>query len=450
LSLLFTIFEWVATWAECIVVAAVIVAVCGKRKSVLQTTGLVLLFSILDTVLIQTLNAITLFSYITPLISIAFFVLICARFLSNESLLMRCISVFLAYIIIQTIDYIIMVLMGFFANVYNDLLAAFTTPGMLRMYYLVIDKLVDIIVICALRKPLSKIQELSHRLRILTLFICMISYGFMQLLVYSILSSNVATIQSTVIISWFFILCFLGAVLALFISMVRSENHRWTQEMLKTENKMMEENYKHLNKLQTEYAKELHDFKHHLTAILGLSLENKQGQIPEYIQHLLSTSHPHTVVCHSGSDITDAIINCKYAEAKELHIAFSFVANLHDPVSIDPIDICGILANQIDNAFDACKQIDDPKGRMVEVEVKQTQGMVFFLVKNTVAHDPFENNAALQSTKQKGKKRHGLGLENIRSIAEKYNGALQNTYQDGQFISTAFLCFGEDRKAENL
>lgn len=76
----------------------------------------------------------------------------------------------------------------------------------------------------------------------------------------------------------------------------------------------------------------------------------------------------------------------------------------------------------------------------MEVEVKQAQNMVFFLVKNTVAHDPFENSAVLQSTKQKGKKRRGLGLENIRGIVEKYKGFVRNEYENGRFVSSASLC----------
>ncbi|MCI8386704.1 MAG: ATP-binding protein [Acutalibacter sp.] len=34
---------------------------------------------------------------------------------------------------------------------------------------------------------------------------------------------------------------------------------------------------------------------------------------------------------------------------------------------------------------------------------------------------------------------HGLGIESIRTTAEKYGGTLENRFQNGKFYSTVFL-----------
>lgn len=153
---------------------------------------------------------------------------------------------------------------------------------------------------------------------------------------------------------------------------------------------------------------------------------------------LLNVSCLHRAHCYSGNDITDAIINCKYSEAQMLGINFRFSANLHQPISIDSVDICGVLANQIDNAFDACKKIRIG-GKEVVIDIKQVNEMVFFKVTNTTSDDPFDKNGELKSTKITDAKRHGFGLENMQTIAEKYSGFMQTEYRDGRFISLVML-----------
>ena len=173
----------------------------------------------------------------------------------------------------------------------------------------------------------------------------------------------------------------------------------------------------------------------------GLASMGKHAEISTYIDSLLSVTYQETVLCHSGSDIIDAIINHKAAEARQLGITFSFSVNYHVPADIHPVDICGALANQIDNAFDACMQMSSSDIREVKVIVKQVENFVFFRVENTVNNDPFENKRFLTSTKTDTSKQHGLGLKNIRDIAEKYNGFLRNEYKDGLFISVVSLCY---------
>ena len=95
----------------------------------------------------------------------------------------------------------------------------------------------------------------------------------------------------------------------------------------------------------------------------------------------------------------DAIINSKLAEAQVKKIQFTYMANLHIPIQIDPVDLCGVLANQLENAFEACMQIPDPAERIVHAEVKQVQSFVILRVENTVLSDPFTDNPDLHTTK---------------------------------------------------
>lgn len=90
------------------------------------------------------------------------------------------------------------------------------------------------------------------------------------------------------------------------------------------------------------------------------------------MESLLSITYQKTALCHSGSDIIDAIINCKAAEAEQLGIIFRFTVNFPVSADIVPVDICGVLANQIENAFDACKQMPPSYLREVKITIFKT------------------------------------------------------------------------------
>jgi len=255
------------------------------------------------------------------------------------------------------------------------------------------------------------------------------------------INTSIERIYTTYLISWLYILCFLTVVVALFALLTRAEQEKAIQKRLEATNQMLAENYQKIHAYQQSYAKQWHDFKHHLAALKGLVSMEKYSKIPSYIDSLLTTAYKETALCHSGCDIIDAIINYKAAEAAEHGIKFSFGVKLHVVPNISPVDICGALANQIDNALDACLQMPVSTSCEINIVIKQVENFMFFRVENTVDHDPFDDNADLTSTKKDDSGLHGLGLRNIRDITEKYNGTLRNEYRDGYFISVASFCY---------
>lgn len=441
MELYYTIAEWLATLVENAVILCAVLTFSGKKYSGKKNFLLILFFCVFTSIIVSALNQISLFSFLTPIVSMCFVIFVSSRILSNGPLAVRSTYCILAYVVIQSFDYIILIFVGMYYGVLEHVFTAFITPGVPRTTYIMTDKVFDIVLYVLLKKAYKKEIVLENRHQWILLSLSITVYIFIQYLFNVVISSEKAKLQSSIIFSWFFALCFIFAILALFSSLTRTEHMFQRQKMLQSENALMAENYARLNNQHQEYAKELHDFKHHLTAIKGLCIEGNSNQIASYVTALLNTSDYNAPLCHSGNAITDAIINCKCAEAAALNIAFRFTANLHDPVSIDPIDICGVLANQIDNAFDACAKIAAVENRSVNVEIKQVKDIAFFKVDNTVESDPFENNKNLKSTKQGVEIHHGFGLENIRSIAEKYNGYMRTEYLDGRFFSSVSLCY---------
>lgn len=441
MNILAQIAEISATFIECILILSAIMVSSSKRYTGWKNNILLVVFSACSTILISTLNSLNLFSYITPIISMVFIIFISSKIMATGNLLTRSITCMLSLLLIQSFDYIVVIIIAHTISASRTFFTVFVlSHGINRIAFLTIDKLIDISVYFILRRWLSGLSKLTLRLSCYLLVITIVSYIVMQCLFQVVLVPDLPLMQLAVVASWCFLIGFIIALIAFFLSLTKQEQDRQRMEMLRSENELMADNYKTLHSTQQEYARTLHDFKHHVRTVHELISDGKVESALEYTDSLLKTSYQQAAQCHSGNDIVDAIINSKFSEAQTKGIQFTYMANLHIPIQIDPVDLCGVLANQLENAFEACMHISNPAKRVVHTEIKQVQSFVILRVENSVLSDPFTDNPDLHSTKPDSSIPHGYGLFNIRSIAQKYEGTLRTEFSNDRFISVVSLC----------
>ena len=262
----------------------------------------------------------------------------------------------------------------------------------------------------------------------------------MSLQIGLIMGKSLFVLQTAVMLSWVFsILCVFFVVALLYLT-TSYQAEKQAVELLYTTDKLMTENYQQLYTNQQALARQIHDFNHHIKVIQLLATQEGAKETSAYTQSLLKSSYQERKFCKSGNHIIDAIINCKAMEAEKLSIAFTYDVRLLEAIDVDPVDICAILSNQLENAFESCERLSDSSKRAVSVDIwPKNNQMVFFRVANYVEENPLASNPKLHSTKEDSRLLHGLGLKNIADTAAKYGGALSNTYQDHCFVSTIFL-----------
>lgn len=440
MNILTCIVEIGATYIECILILSAIISATGQRFSGWKNQILLLSFSMFSTALVNSFNILDTFSYITPIVSMVFIIFITSAILSVGTVISRSIVCVLSMLVIQCLDYIIVILIGHFIGRPDEFFDIFvSTPGIGRIAFLFFDKFADMVVFLSVRRHLSGLSRLNQRLSTYLFLLSITAYIVMQVLFQVVLVPDLPIMQLAVVASWCFLIGFIVALIAFFLALTKQEQDCQRLEMLHSENVLMAENYKALHTTQQTYARTVHDFKHHMTVLRDFISTEKTEAALGYVDSLLKSSYHQATQCHSGNDIVDAIINSKLSEARTKDIKFTFMANLHIPIQIDPVDLCGVLANQLDNAFEACVQIPDPAQRLVHTEIKQVQSFVILRVENTALSDPFVDNPNLNSTKLVSSP-HGYGLLNIQSIAQKYEGSLRMEFANGRFVSVVSLC----------
>lgn len=395
--------------------------------------------SIIYTILITLLNKWQVFSFFTIAVAIAF-TFAAIFFTTRGSLLYKLCAVMITWFFIHATDYIIsyclIMIIGKSIDI-SEGISLILVPGTIRMIYILINKLLQIAIFVSFHKLYSKLKLLNKKNIFLLFAVTTLSYIVMSILTNLVLTDSLISLQTAVIFSLFFIILTIVISIISVVISSKYQNEKREKELIALTNTLMEKNYTEIKHAQDIIRRQVHDFKNHILTIDGMLSEDSNAK--KYTKELLETSYQQAQNCHSGNEIIDSIINCKMNEATNQNIEFNHKILLNTKLNISFVDICAILANQIDNALEACAKISIDKERSVKVQIWQKESFVFFKVINTVDKNPFDNLNNLKSTKDNSDTMHGLGIKNIRETAAKYDGFLKNNYIDGYFISLVMV-----------
>ncbi len=166
-----------------------------------------------------------------------------------------------------------------------------------------------------------------------------------------------------------------------------------------------------------------HDIKNHLS-ILDALLKN--GQLEEsraYLKKLETASTALSFPYQTGNAVVDILLCEKLGIAKANGINTEVSLLLPHTCEIDDFDLCILFANALDNAVAECQSIKEEPF----LSIRGEQQGDFYLLEfyNTCSADPMPPM--------------GIGLSNIKSVAEKYHGAMSAKKNDTQFCLNILL-----------
>lgn len=438
-ELFYQFFELFATFTEGFVILTIIGNMCEKRFSKQKNLVFVLLFTVTYTVIITLMNQIQMFSFAT--ITVAIIYSLGVNFiLCKGSLPLRFSSIMLTWFFMHSFEYIVtysIVLLLSMKSSISDGFLVLLSGGVSRVIMIVVIKLVEVALCFGLRRLCKSYRKLGSKNLMMIFFVSLGSFVALNILMGMIFSESLIAMQiATIFATFFIVVSIISVVVAISVNTLYEKEKRETALMNMT-NAMMEKNFAELQLSQTAIRQQVHDFKNHIRTIGGM-IEKDEGA-KAYIDELLSVSYSQAQFCNSGNKVIDSIVNCKITESENLGIPFEHRVTLMAPVHLSSVDICAVLANQIDNALEACSKMSEDDKRFVRAEVWQKEAFLFFRVINTCAENPFGAEKRLKSTKNDPSGMHGFGIKNISRTVENYGGTLKNEYKNGCFISVAMI-----------
>lgn len=180
-----------------------------------------------------------------------------------------------------------------------------------------------------------------------------------------------------------------------------------------------------------------HDLRHNLGRLKALADQGGDEQTAQSLAEydkLLAQNRMLDV----GNDIANAILNEKRLVAQRDNITFMVSGSFFEGLTLAQIDFCSLLGNLLDNALEAAVQVEDTALRMVELRINRKGHQLLLSLENGYATEPqFKDNAFI--TRKKSRGLHGIGTVSINNIVDKYDGVIQNTYQNNRFKSSLML-----------
>ncbi len=121
----------------------------------------------------------------------------------------------------------------------------------------------------------------------------------------------------------------------------------------------------------------------------------------------------------------------------------AFVINDLSALAMPEEDLVTLLANLLDNALEACDRLSNPNPEMkkiIQFKMVLEDGQLIVSVRNPVDQPVTIKNKTI-ATSKKNAVYHGIGLSNVDSVIQKYNGTSALICEDGWFSFTAIMPF---------
>ncbi|MCL2866106.1 MAG: GHKL domain-containing protein [Lachnospiraceae bacterium] len=174
-----------------------------------------------------------------------------------------------------------------------------------------------------------------------------------------------------------------------------------------------------------------HDFKHQVNILQALDADGKAKELSDHLNTLATTKVTSTLA-FTGNTALDALLSIKKQEAKIAEIDFEMCLEVEPALSYLSMDICVLLANALDNAFEAAKKCDRDN-KKIDMELTAKKTTFLFRMRNTLKDIPKADGEILTTSKTNAL-HHGVGLKSMAKTCRDLNGKMTYQYDKTHFM----------------
>lgn len=215
--------------------------------------------------------------------------------------------------------------------------------------------------------------------------------------------------------------CILFAYKKLLLSFRLSTELSLLEQKERSLNQYVEEAKSHYEKTKSFR----HDIKNHITVVKELLQGGKTEEAIHYIGDMENIAGELLFPCGTNNPVVDILMGNKLGIAKSMGIDVCCSLLLPYPCGLRDIDLCIILSNGLDNAIHACRTTDAGAQRYIRISGRIQGDFLMIEIENSYqGKDGFKR---------------GTGLSNIKTVAEKYNGAMSVKTQGNVFVLHVLL-----------
>lgn len=178
-----------------------------------------------------------------------------------------------------------------------------------------------------------------------------------------------------------------------------------------------------------------HDMQNHLLQVFEYLQNEKYDEAKGYIRQMenkLEISKEHV---RTGNIEIDGILNYKLGIIEDLGCVPEVEINVPEQKFMSNFDLTVLLGNLLDNAIEALRK-DDKKS--LSIKIRYVKGILYISMYNSFDGVINKGGNRFLSLKE-DKENHGIGLTNIDSIVNKYNGEMRIDSKGGIYKTDIIL-----------
>lgn len=185
-----------------------------------------------------------------------------------------------------------------------------------------------------------------------------------------------------------------------------------------------------------------HGILHHVNTIRYLLANGQQQEAMEYAGQLLAENQRSSQLGQCDNPVIGAFLYGRVQEAKAQRITVETHIILPVELPVSNTDLVIVFGNLMDNAVEACAKLENPK---IELNAHIEKGYLVITESNPAVPEP-------EGRKQRRipALERGVGMQILKSVAEKYQGSCMSETGNGNYSASVFLMLGQAKEGNAI
>lgn len=210
-------------------------------------------------------------------------------------------------------------------------------------------------------------------------------------------------------------------------------------EIQNIKNGMQKSYYEKIDQSNKEYLKLIHNIHHYLGVIGALTLQGQSDEVIKLLDEVETKMGKINKIVYCRHIIFNSLLSEKHELANNHNISMEI--NIEPDVQLNFIsnfDLIAMMGNLLDNAIEAAGKCNYKKRISINAFMANNARFVYFSIINTYNEKIVIQSDRILSSKNE-KEYHGIGIKNVKEIAEKYGGYLEIEFDKEVFNASLIL-----------
>lgn len=225
-------------------------------------------------------------------------------------------------------------------------------------------------------------------------------------------------------------------VFGLLTDALKRESELTEYKVIQERGKNNTEMYQSAIKNYNEQRKIVHEFKNHMECISSLLQQGEYERVNKYISQIQVTMNQNHDLMDTNNKLVNVILNSKYIEATEKNILFVVKANDLSSINMEDQDLVIVLSNLINNAIEACEKSEK---KVIKLKIVRENKRLIVSATNSYDCEPVKEAGKYITSKSENIQYHGIGIENIKEVVERYQGTYAIKCENNEFLFSILL-----------